>query len=105
MIFRRIRHLFAEKVRGIKHLFTEKTVHFLIKITNTLQNPQFLCDPTCLNRTFYLKLAQNLLTVPADRVHTDRKLAGNLLAHQTLIYQPENLFLSVRQDLCILLTA
>ena len=93
------------KNRRIKHLFTEKTVHFLIKITNTLQNTQLLRYPTCFNGAFHLKLAQNLLTVPADRVHTDRKLAGNLLAHQTLIYQPENLFLSVRQDLCILLTA
>lgn len=70
----------------------------------TLQNPQLLRYPTCFNGAFYLKLAQNLLTVPADCVHTDRKLTGNLLAHQPLIYQPENLFLSVRQDLCILLT-
>lgn len=50
----------------------------------TLQNAQLLRYPTCFNGAFHLKLAQNLLTVPADRVHTDRKLAGNLLAHQAL---------------------
>lgn len=54
---------------------------------------------TGLYGTLHLKFPQDFLPIPAHRVDTDGKQNGNILAHHTIGYQPNNLYFPIRQNL------